>query len=190
MPDQALRKERITMEHFDQPQKRRAQFIKPPNPLKAKVGSGGLNEEILEKAQAFLENNSVDFQPLAEMYLKNLSEGIERAKKLSAIDDNEYIISLMLYPGLQLKSNGGMFHYPLVSDIAATLIEFLEVIERPDIEALEIIQAFHTTLQLVVQGKVKGSGGDYGKDLHAALYDACDRYFNKYKNNLKEDAVA
>ena len=51
-----------------------------PNTLKAKVGSGGLSEDILNKAQALLENNTVDFQPLAEMYLTALMKGIDIAK--------------------------------------------------------------------------------------------------------------
>ena len=58
--------------HFDQVPRRKAEFIKPPNILKAKVGSGGLSEDILNKAQLLLENNTVDFQPLAEIYLNSL----------------------------------------------------------------------------------------------------------------------
>lgn len=167
------------MEHYNQPQKRKAEFITPPNTLKSKVGSGGLSEDILDKAQKLLENNTVDFLPLGEMYLNTLMKGIETAKNASPDEDQEHLITLMLYPGMQLKANGGMFHYPLVTKIADKLIQFLEVIEVPDIEAIEIVLAFHTTIRAVILGRISGDGGRHGDELIEALNDACMRYFDK-----------
>jgi hypothetical protein len=166
--------------HFNQKQKRNAEFIKPPNMLKTKVGTGGLGDEILTKAQDLLENNTIDFQPLADMYLNTLLKGIEMAKESDPDDDQEYVISRMLYPAMQLKANGGMFHYPLVTRIADKLIQFLEVIEHADVEAIEIVMAYHTTIRAVVLGRVSGDGGKHGAELMRALNDACMRYFEKY----------
>lgn len=170
--------------HFNQEPRRKAEFIKPPNTLKAKVGSGGLSEQILAKAQALLENNSVDFQPLAEMYLGSMMKGIEFANSPSPDADAEGIIAAMLYPAMQLKANGGMFHYPLVTMIADRLVQFLEVIEEPDIDAVEIVLAFHTTIRAVVMGKITGTGGRHGEELVGALSEACMRYFEKYPENM------
>lgn len=168
-------------QHFSQRPRRNAEFIKPPNMLKTKVGSGGLSDDILNKAENLLESNTVDFQPLAEMYLAGLMKGIELAKESDPNDDQEYVISRMLYPGMQLKANGGMFHYPLVTRIADKLIQFLEVIERVDIEVVEIVMAFHTTIRAVVMGRVSGDGGKHGTELMRALNEACVRYFDKYQ---------
>lgn len=167
------------MQHYNQTPKRTAEFINPPNYLKDKVGSGGLSEGILEKAQALLENNTVDFMPLANMYLEGLMSGIEATKNSNTEDDKEYLISMMLYPTMQLKANGGMFHYQLITDIADHLIQFLEVIPEPDIESVEIILAFHTTMRAIIQGKIIGSGGQHGADLLKALNSACIRYFER-----------
>ena len=169
--------------HFNQEKRRDAEFIKPPNTLKAKVGSGGISEEILEKAQALLENNSVDFQPLAEMYLSSLMRGIETANTQTQQQEIETLIAGMLYPAMQLKANGGMFHYPLVTSISDKLVQFLEVIEEPDIDAVEIVLAFHTTIRAVVLGKITGDGGSHGQDLIDALDQACLRYFERYPEN-------
>ena len=49
-----------------------AKFYKPPNTLKQKVGSGGLANEILERAQSLIEKNEIDFNPMAEHYLDML----------------------------------------------------------------------------------------------------------------------
>ena len=67
-------------EHFNQKPRRKAEFIKPLNLLRSKAGYGGLDDEILNKAQALLENNSVEFLPMAEIYLSGMMRGIERAR--------------------------------------------------------------------------------------------------------------
>lgn len=170
-------------QHFNQAPRRRAEIIKPPNTLKAKVGSGGISEAILNKAQALLENNIVDFQPLAEMYLQNLMRAIEAAQVNSEKLDTETLITSMIYPAIQLKANGGMFHYPLVTIMADRLIQYLEVIVEADIDALEIVLAFHTTIRAVVMGRIIGTGGRHGQELLAALNDACMRYFERYPYN-------
>lgn len=165
--------------HFNQSPRRKAEFHMPSNILKAKVGGGGLSEDILNKAQALLENNTVDFRPLGEMYLDALTKGIEQARTPPRDMENEHIIVAMLYPAMQLKANGGMFHYPLITSIADKLIQFLEVVESVDAAALEIILAFHTTIRAILLGQIKGNGGMRGAELMQALVDACYRYFEK-----------
>jgi hypothetical protein len=169
--------------HFNQPARRKAEFCMPLNTLKRKVGSGGLSEEILNKAQALLEHNTIDFRPLAEMYLDTLSKGIEQARRASSTADTEYLIAGMLYPATQLKANGGMFHYPLVTQVGDKLVQYLEVISSVDLEVLEIVQAFHTTIRAILLGQVQGDGGKYGDELMQALVDACYRYFEKHPDN-------
>jgi hypothetical protein len=80
---------------------------------------------------------------------------------------------------MQLKANGGMFHYDLVTKIAERFIQFMEVIENLDEEALEIITAFHTTIRAIILGRIRGDGGKRGDELLVALIDACTRYFDK-----------
>ncbi len=169
--------------HFNQEPRRKAEILRPPNTLKAKVGSGGISEAILDKAQALLENNVVDFQPLADMYMQSLMKAIENAQANHDKLDTETLIAAMIYPAVQLKANGGMFHYPLVTIMADRLIQYLEVIVEPDLDALEIVLAFHTTLRAVIMGRITGTGGRHGQELLAALNDACMRYFERYPYN-------
>ncbi len=166
--------------HYNQAPRRKAEFIRPNNTLKAKVGSGGISDDILNKAQALLENHSADFLPLAELYLGALVKGIEKAQEPEFEDQSEYVISMMLYPTMQLKANGGMFHYHLITIIADKLIQFLEVIEKADLDAVEIIMAFHTTMRAIILGKITGTGGSHGKELIGALDEACTRYFDQF----------
>lgn len=171
-------------EHFDQKPRRRAEFIKPPNLVKAKVGSGGLGEDILAKAQNLLENNTLDFEPLAEMYLASLSLAIEKAKSVIGFDgDHEVAIVGMLYPTMQLKANGGMFHYPLVTDLSDKQVQFLEVIEKIDVDVMDLASAFITTIRAVLASKILDQRNPKGRELVIALDDACRRYFTKHPYN-------
>jgi len=165
--------------HYSMQPRRKAEFFNPPNNLKLKVGFGGLTENILSKAQALLESNSQDFAPLAEMYLDSMMKGINQARTSSSELDKEKIIGSILFPGMQLKANGGMFHYELITRISDRFIQFMEVIDEIDADALEIILAFHTTIRAIILGRIKGNGGQRGEELMSALIDACQRYFEK-----------
>ena len=175
--------------HYRQKPRRRAEFIKLPNLLKVKVGSGGLSEDILDKAQALLENNTVDFQPLGEMYLATLMKGIELAKNAGIKDDSEYVISSMLYPAMQLKANGGMFRYQLLSDVADIALQFLEAVDIGNDETYDVIKAHENTIKIILASKLKGDGGREGYALIKELDNACQRYFKKYgKEAAKKEA--
>ncbi len=171
------------VDHFNQKPRRKTEFVKPVNVLKSKAGYGGLDEGILNKAQALLENNSVDFPPMAEMYLSGMMRGIERARNPAPGESEEVLITGMLYPAMQLKAGGAMCGYPLVTRIADKLIQFLEVIAAPDKDAIEIVLAFDTTLRVVLTGRVTGFGGKHGDELVQALEAACLRYFEHYPGN-------
>ncbi|MCB9989061.1 MAG: hypothetical protein H6868_06990 [Rhodospirillales bacterium] len=165
--------------YFSREPRRKAEFIMPPNILKEKVGSGGLADEIIDKAQALLENHTLDFAPLADIYLDKIKKGIAAHREGTKTGDNEGAIALILYPTMQLKANGSMFHFPLVTKIADHLIRFLEVIDELDEDILEIIEAFQTTIRAIIHGRITGDGGANGSELLQALVDACSRYFDR-----------
>lgn len=160
---------------------RKAEFITPPNTLKMKAGSGGLDEKIIEKAQKMIDQSGVDFIPLGQRYLVALNEGIRLTETRRTELDNEALIATMLYPAMQLKANGGMFRYPLITSVAARLIRFLERISEPNDDAMDIINGFATSLQaIMLMGEKNADVVDHGNELYAALDEACDRFFERY----------
>lgn len=170
--------------HYDQQPRRRAEFVKPPNLIKTKVGTGGLSEDILAKAQNLLENNTLDFEPLAEMYLSSLALAIEKAKSMIHEEGHhEVAIVGMLYPTMQLKANGGMFHYPLVTELADKQVQFLEVIDKIDIDVMDLASAFITTIRAVLASRIVDQHNPKGRELIIAIDDACRRYFSKHPYN-------
>ena len=176
----------MDIKHYNQKPKRDSTFITPPNILKAKVGTGGLSEQVIVRAQQLLEDHAEDFGPLAEMYLSRMKEGIDKAKRANKKDESEEAIEKILLPCVQLKANGAMFHYPLITRIADRFVQFMEVVERLDPETLSIAEAFHATIKIVVSGKIKGDGGAQGEALVDELNNACMRYFEKHKNDTED----
>lgn len=174
-------------DHFNQRPLRRAEYIKPPNLIRAKVGTGGLAEAILNKAQKLLDNNKTDFLPLADSYLGAIKSTLEMAQDKRVAISGEPLIAAMLYPAVQLKANGGMFNYPMITDIADRMVQFLEVVQEADEEVLDIILGFYTSMRAVVVGRMQGEMNKQGEELVYALNDACVRYFAKNQDVLYND---
>mgnify|MGYP006280734923 CR=1 FL=1 len=175
------------MEKKTKKSSKKAKFVEPPNLLKKKVGSGGLSEKILNQAQKLLENNSIEFAPIAEMYLASLLKAIDRASYSTGRTHDE-VINELVYPVQQLRANGDMFDYTLITIMAKNLIHFLNTVDQIDGKVLEITQAFHTSMNVVVHGKIRGDGGDEGRELLETLQDACDRYYNRVERHRKHNA--
>lgn len=163
-------------ESFQEQKKiRKAELITPPNKLKEKVGSGGIDENVINKAQTLLENNTVDFKPIAAMLIELLTEAITDAKNGNS--KGEAAIEAMIYPAMQLKAQGTMFHYPLVTDISNILVNFLETVTNVDKDVLDLVVAHKMSINAVLASQIKGDGGKVGKELRDALMDACNRYY-------------
>ena len=157
---------------------RDAELIKPPNRLKEKVGGGGIDPLLIERAEDFLQNNSTDFAPIAEMYFDLLEDNIQRILKEDIIGEDAF--DAMLYPLVQLKSQGSMFKYPLVTEISGMLINFLEVIQNLDKDAVDVILAHKMTLKAVLSSRIQDDSSPQGRSLVQALREACMRYFHAH----------
>jgi len=81
--------------------------IKANKSLQARVGTGPLDDNVVEKCQMVMDNNDVDFAPLAMEYLDKLAEAIQTAKSPD-IEKSE-AINNMTAPVMQLKANASTF---------------------------------------------------------------------------------
>ena len=153
-----------------------AKFINPPNRLKAMVGSGGINMALIEKAQKQIEQNNVDLTPIIETHLETIDLRIKDLETQTNHEHQEDMINSIM----QIKANGAMFNYPLVSQVAAIGLSFIEAIETINQDALEVMKAHHTTITLILKRKLSGKGGPEGIILLKELQAATNRYFNKY----------
>jgi broad specificity phosphatase PhoE len=158
---------------------KKVRFIKPPNIFKQKVGSGGIDEALLEKSQQIINNTEFDFAPWAQQFLKELGDIVKEARANKG-QDFKITKEKMIAPVMQLKANGGMFRYQLLSDVADIALQFLEAVETGNDDTLDVIVAHENTIKIILGNKLKGDGGRAGFALIKELDNACQRYFKKY----------
>jgi hypothetical protein len=163
---------------------KKARFINPPNRIKTKVGSGGLSENLIERAQYHIETAEVEYEPEAQKHLKEIGDVIARLKAEKGLHPVDPLIN----PVMQLKASGGMFRYQLVSDVADIALNFIESLKAVNEAALDVVQAHLHTIHIIMNHKLKGSGGKEGFALIKELDNACQRYYSKYEvDGTKKD---
>lgn len=159
---------------------KKAKFITPPNRLKLLAGSGGLPKSVIERAQKVMDEYQVDFAPEAQKLIVHMKDAA--SKIIEAVNENKpYNKEDIINPVMQLKANGGQFKYQLISDVADICLQFLENVEEYNTEALDVVAAHMTTIQIIIKNNLTGDGGKEGEHLVEELHSACTRYFQKYK---------
>lgn len=161
---------------MDSSSKSPAKLVKPENTLKKKVGSGGFDQKVLEKAQHSLENNTVDFRPIAlelsaaiqQVLVKVKSGGIGNQEALNAVMDSV----------MQLNAQGSLFHYPMITQISRILVDFLEDKAVTDKNVIDIIDGYRNAINVIASMQIKDLKNPAGKELCKALSEACQRYDN------------
>jgi len=173
----------MTQPYFtDQKKLRDGDIIRPPNVLKEKAGDGGLPPELLDQAEQYLADNTIDFARTAETYFGLLDNALDMAETQALSDAESF--ETVLFPLSQLKAQGSMFHHPLISEITAMLINFLEVVDDLDAEAIKIVRAYKMTLAaLLIRSKMGVREQEKDKVLKDALKNACIRYFEKKRSH-------
>lgn len=171
--------------HFNQERQRDIEYIKVPNKLREKVGTGGLDHEILKRAQNVIDNNSVDFTPDAQRYLMAIQEGVRLMRTQRHHFDADALIATIAEPTVQLRANGAIFGYPMITKVSDLFIRFLETLSIINDDALEVINGFKAALNAIIVGQIRANNEDSDK-LYEALEQACDRYFEKQKMDKAE----
>ena len=159
------------------PQSGTAEIIHPPKRLKEKVGSGGLDMSIIAKAQEQLEANTIDFKPIGLHLLRIIDDSLRdiQAGKLQG----KAAIKSLLYPIMELKAQGTMFNYPLITDISDTRVNFLETITDINADVIELITGYRMASMAIFSKGLTGSGGAAGQELRSAISQAYIRFHKK-----------
>jgi hypothetical protein len=154
----------------------RAQCIMPPNSLKKKMGSGGIDESALARAQSNLENNTIDFRPIASRWLGVLEGAILGVKNGHV--KNKAEVDIVLFPVVKLKEQGSMFHFPLVTEASTVVSDILETAAKVDKDIIDILMGYKMAILAIISHNMSGDGGEQGRELVASLTAATGRYQN------------
>lgn len=156
----------------------KAKFYNPPNTLRTKAGYGGIDPAVMERAESFIQKNDVDFTNFAMAILGRLDKSLEVVR----VEDNrtKESVGRVIGPIMELKANGAMFKFPLLSDVADIALDFLENLEGFNDDAYEIVNIHRKTLHIIMSSQLRGNGGKEGRLLIAELHEACQRYNRRH----------
>ena len=143
----------------------------------------------LREAQRVIDENNVDFVPMAREYLAELHSAIEELEKTESYDLHSAIDRLTA-PVMEIKSNASMFNYPLAGLLSNLMLDFLEMLnaleipedrKKLDDEIFYIARLHHDRLQMVIDQKLQGmeAAHTHALELGEELLNACRAYFQK-----------
>jgi hypothetical protein len=150
----------------------KARVIAASKELQQRIGTGEIDTNTVKRAQTVMDNNTVDFGPLARPYLTQLATAVNEARGQKGLLDKKTLESFST-PIMNLKANAATFNYSLISGLGGVVLTFLESHEKPGRKTLQVVDLLNKTIMLIVARKMTGDGGEIGAALQKAFKDVC-----------------
>lgn len=144
-------------------ERKEPRVIKARKLLQQKIGTGQIDPFKIKKMQEYLDNLRIDYDPIAEQYLKKI-EDIVAALPESEYD-RDYHLQEIVKPVMELKATGGMFNEHVISNISGTVLGFLEHIQKLDAGSLEIVQAHNVAIRTALRQDIRSLENHKAQDL-------------------------
>ena len=145
--------------------------------LQTKVGVGVISDDVIARAQRAMDENKVDFYPIASGFLSSFQSAIESVKNEK--EPTRRSIENMISPIMQIKANALVFGYPKLGEIAGMGLNFLDNLNEIDQFAIMIAEGFYKPMKHMVVNRDDQEEIDmYHQSIKTELEDACKRYNN------------
>ena len=114
-------------------------FATPKNTLKEKVGSGGIPEERIKRAEEVIEKCDVGFSSYIHKSVEVMCDIIatEHTDDLS-----ETKRQLLIKEVMTMKAHGKMFSFPLVSALSNEVLQIFDIAQRVNADLIDIIKVY------------------------------------------------
>ena len=142
--------------------------VNPPNKLKEKMGSGGISKEALEKAIQVVEKYSMQFFKKANIAMIELQDACDKIPKESLAEIDLALWKAIYKIAHELRGEGATFGYPIVSDIAQTLVIYLEAFQKRPLNVV-ILKAHIDALLVILKHGIKTHDNATAKELCVTL---------------------
>lgn len=132
-----------------------------------------LDDQMKEKMAALVEASSNEFLTETTERLKRLRELL--SQKRGNADERRQVVEQIREEAFQIKGMGGVFGFPLLTEFAKSLHDFLKADDMLDDLQTEIVSIHIDTLYVVIAHKISGTGGALEAQLRASLKAAVDK---------------
>lgn len=162
---------------------KKARTIPASRELQSRVGTGTVNDEVVDRAQDVIESNEVDFAPMARQELDKLT-AIMKEVQGGERDGVEARQDISL-PIMNLKANAATFNYPVISSISGTVLSLIEEFETLNKDLIKIVDNMQKAILVALMQDMKGEPGEAGKVLVKEFQNVCRIYLLKVKEELQ-----
>lgn len=157
------------------------QLIEPPNELRAKVtGSGAMDEQMEKQVKIAMRKHELHYPQHAMKQLVKLGNFVHELRQhlgTARVDDllqDIYKISHCM------RGEGGCYGFPLITNVANSLCEFVEVLDDVrEQKLITIIDAHCQTLNIIIRKNIKDDGGQTGKEIFYHLTSIVENYLKE-----------
>ena len=150
-----------------------AEIIEPPAgrvTLRPGIHGFKVDEAALARAEIVIQSMGNDYLNWAAEEVRNLEDLYAEARV--ALGDRDRMIGEVGVIAHNLRGNGTSFGFDLMTAIGASLSDFCRTADTIGDSQLEIISVHIGALKVVIDGNLKGDGGDQGAELIAMLQRA------------------
>lgn len=161
--------------------------IRLPKNLKSKLsaGAGGSDEppfdpELIEAAEAKVADMEGDYADWVRESIDQLVQAHHRS--IEDMDTAETQLEVINKVALELRGQGGIFGYPLITQFGKSLYECTEEGAKVSPQLLDLINSHIDLIKVVINQKIKGEGGKMGKELLQSLNEAKQKHGGKKKS--------
>lgn len=144
------------------------QVIRPPNPLRAKVGGGfgGIDASAIAKAEAALKAMSAQFG----QWLNDEVSKLDQAQAdIRSLGYSRETAEALYFRAHDLKGLGATYQYPLVTRIAGSLCRMLDDADKRMQAPLSVVDAHIDAIKAVVRDQIQTDDHPVGRALAETL---------------------
>jgi len=143
------------------------QTIRPPNPLRAKLGGfGGIDSDAVARAEAALKAMSAQFEQWLEDEVTKITAA-QMALREQGL--NTQTAEALYFRAHDLKGLGTTYNYPIVTRIAASLCRLLDDQEQRLTMPVALLSAHVDAIRAVVRDQIQTDDHPVGRELAEAL---------------------
>jgi len=143
------------------------QVIRPPNPLRAKVGGfGGIDADAIAKAEAALKAMSAQFGQWLQDEITKLDQAQADIRTRGYTPETA---EALYFRAHDLKGLGATYQYPLVTRIAGSLCRMMDDADRRMAAPLAILDAHIDAIRAVVRDEIQTDEHPVGRELAETL---------------------
>ena len=143
------------------------QVIRPPNPLRAKVGGfGGIDANAIAKAEAALKAMSAQFGQWLQDEIVKLDQA---QADIRAKGYTPETAEALYFRAHDLKGLGTTYQYPLVTRIAGSLCRMMDDVDKRMQAPAAILDAHIDAIRAVVRDEIQTDEHPVGRALAETL---------------------